>query len=125
MHTWFTAKRIWQFAALFTSLAATAGVFLLPIFTVAAQQGAGQTEVRATAFEVAGPSVLVVVAIPLALCALPLFFHRRAWVITGYVSAVGMILYTVTGIMSIGLLFLPAAVLAVIGAFVQPPQSRF
>lgn len=119
---WFNTKRGWQLAALVLALGAAAAAFFAPIFTVAAQQGAGQTEVRATAFEVAGPSVFLVVAIPLILAALPLFFRNRPWVLVSYICAVGMIIYTVTGIMSIGLLFLPAAIVAVIGTFIQPPQ---
>lgn len=120
---WFSAKRVWQLIALFLALAAGVSAFFLRIFTVAAQQGAGQTVVRATAYEVAGPSIFAVVAIPIALAALPLFFTGRAWVITGYISALGLIAYTVTGIMSVGLLFLPAAIVAVVGAFLQAPQS--
>lgn len=116
---WFERKRIWQLAALALAFAAAIAALLLPMFAVTAQQGAGQTEVRATALEVAGPSVFIVVAIPLVLAALPLFGRGRAWVWLSYISAVALIIYTVTGIMSIGLLFLPATIVAVIGAFVQ------
>ncbi len=122
MH-WFNTKRAWQLAALVLAAGAAMAAFLAPIFTVAAQKGAGQTEIRATAFEVAGPSVFVVVAIPLALAALPLCFRHRRWVVVSYASAVGLIIYAVTGIMSLGLLFLPATVTAVVGAFVQPPKQ--
>lgn len=109
---YFTAKRIWHLAALLVAAAGAASVFLLEIF--ADEDG------RATAYDVAGPSVFVVVAIPLVLTALPLLPLRRAWVGLGYVCAVAMIIYTVTGILSIGLLFLPAAITAIIAAFVRP-----
>ncbi len=122
MH-WFNTKRAWQLAPLVLAAGAATAAFLAPIFTVAAQQGAGQTEVRATAFEVAGPSVFIVVAIPLVLAALPLCFTRRGWVVVSYASALGLIIYAVTGIMSLGLLFLPATVAAVVGAFLQPPKQ--
>lgn len=119
---WFNTKRGWQLASLLLAISAAAAAFLAPIFTVAAQQGAGQTEVRATAYEVSGPSVFLVVSIPLLFAALPLLLRNRAWVVVSYICAVGLIIYTVTGIMSIGLFFLPATITAVIGTFIQPPE---
>jgi|SRR5690625_1981876 len=120
--SWLSAKRVWQLVALLAALAAGVSVFFVRAFTLSAPQGAGQAEVRATAYEAAGPSIIAVVALPILLAALPLFFRGRAWVITGYVSAVALTAYTVTGIMSVGLFFLPAALIAVVGAFLQPPE---
>lgn len=120
---WFSVKRIWQLVALALAIAAAAVALLAPIFAVTAQQGAGQTEVRATALQVAGPSVFAVVAIPLVLAVLPLLARGRPWVWLSYVSSVALAIYTITGIMSIGLLFLPATIVAVVGAFVQAPDQ--
>lgn len=113
---WFSAKRIWQIIAALASLAAAVGTFTLPIF--ASSDGS-----RMTAFEVTGSSLVIVTGIPIILTLLPLAFRSRAWVITGYIAALGMIAYTVTGILSVGLLFLPAAILSVIGAFWRADPS--
>lgn len=118
---WFNRKRGLQLAALVLAIGGGALALSVEIFAITAQQGAGQTTVKATAYEAAGPSVLLVLAIPIVLSLLPLFPRERPWVWLSYISAVGIVIFTITGIMSIGLLFLPAAILAVIGAFVQPP----
>jgi len=120
---WLERKRIWQLVAVALAVAASIAALFAPLFAVTAQQGVGQTQVRATALEVAGPSVYLVVAVPLVLAALPLLGRGRTWVWLSYISAVTLIIYTVTGIMSIGLLFLPATIVAVIGAFI-PPRER-
>lgn len=120
--SWLTTKRIWQLIAFALGLAATACVFFLKIFTTSPELGS--EALRQTAYEVAGPSVFFVIGIPLALTVLPLFMRGSAWVITSFIAAVGMILYTVTGIMSIGLLFLPAAIASIVGAFIQPPAAN-
>ena len=120
---WLERKRIWQLVAVALAIAAGIAALVAPLFAVTAQQGVVQTQVRATALEVAGPSVYLVVAVPLILAALPLLGRGRPWVWLSYISAVTLIVYTVTGIMSIGLLFLPATIVAVIGAFI-PPRER-
>lgn len=121
---WLERKRIWQLVAVALAVAASIAALFAPLFAVTAQQGVGQTQVRATALEVAGPSVYLVVAVPLVLASLPLLGRgRRTWVWLSYISAVTLIIYTVTGIMSIGLLFLPTTIVAVIGAFI-PPRER-
>lgn len=108
----FTTKRIWHLAAFLFAAVGALAVFRLEIFV--------DSGGRATAYDVAGPSIFAVIAIPLILTALPVVPLRRAWVGIGYICAVAMIIFTVTGILSVGLLFLPAAITAIIAAFVRP-----
>lgn len=120
--SWLNTKRIWQLVALTLGISAAIAVYTWAIFTTTPELG--DQALRQTAYEVAGPTVIYVVAAPLALLAIPLLLRGRAWVVGSFISGVALILYSVTGIMSIGLLFLPATIASVVGAFVQPPVAN-
>lgn len=120
---WLNRKRVWQLVALVLAAAAAVVALVAPLFAVTQPQGVGQTVVRANALEVAGPSVFIVVAIPILLAAAPLALRGRAWAWASYASAAGLIIYTITGLFSIGLLVLPATLAAVVGAFIGTGDS--
>lgn len=121
---WFNVKRLWQIAAFALTVGGIIAVMLWPLFTVATQQGAGQTEVQATALEVEGPFVVAIVAIPLALTLVPLVIKHRGWMVTSYVCALGLIVFSFLARASIGMLFFPAALAALVAAFIQHPTPK-
>lgn len=120
---WFNVKRIWQIAALVLTLAGALAVVFAPLFTTITQEGAGQIEVRASAFDVDGPAVLWLAAIPVVLAAIPLTLKHRAWVITSYVCALGLILFSVISRATIGMFFFPASLIALVAAFIHYPKQ--
>ena len=70
-------------------------------------------------FEVDGAWVLVVVSVPLLVSLLPVVLHRRGWTIA---SAVLLWTCCVVGIFSVGLYFVPAAVLMTVAAAMPYPK---
>lgn len=78
-----------------------------------------------TVLDVAGPAVLGVMAVPLVLAALPVLTRaqtpRRA---ASAVAAVGLVTFTVFGLASIGMFFLPAAALEVAALFLRTARRR-
>jgi hypothetical protein len=120
---WLTARRWWQLAA--TALAVVAVVVLLvvPLYssdsaTVSSDGTAVTDSAQQTLIAVNGAGVVVALLVPLLLAALPLPWRGQAWQVTSIVSAAALLVFCVLGGFSIGFAFVPAAICAVVGAFV-------
>lgn len=64
------------------------------------------------------------VLVPVLLAALPLAARGRALAPLSMVSAIGLVVFALLGGFAIGLLFLPGALCAVVGAIVRQPRRR-
>ena len=111
------AKRVAQLIALALAVAAMVMMVLIPTYTGVTMTSDG-TEItsRSTLVQENGASVLLVLAIPVALAALPLLARGRAWQPLSIVSATLLLGLVVLGLASIGGFILPAAVAAIVGA---------
>ena len=110
-------KRLLQWLALV--LAAAASVFLafLPVYSgVASDSNGNSAETSATLVQVNGPSVIVLLAIPIAISLLPLFTRGRAWQPLSIAAAVLLGLAVLLGSFSIGIFFVPAMIVEVVAA---------
>jgi len=75
------------------------------------------TDTTATLVQVNGPGVLVVLAVPVAVAVLPLLARRvGAFFALRVTTAVLLVAMSVLGGLSVGMLFAPAAVVAVVAA---------
>jgi hypothetical protein len=72
-----------------------------------------------SSYEIDGAWVLVVVSVPVLLSLLPVVLHRRGWT-----NASAVLLWTccIVGIFSVGLYFVPAAVLMTFAAAMPDPR---
>lgn len=121
--TWFSAKRIWQLITAALAVGGAIATLYAPIIAVVEPMGAAQADGRATALDVLGASAYVAVAIPLACAIVPLFFSGAWWGRLSTIGAGGLILFSVLGIASFGLLFVPATLTGVLTAFLQTPPE--
>lgn len=121
---YFTVKRVAQYMAAAFAVAAVLAAALLPVYTSVASGSAGQVDASsANLVQVNGLSVLLVLAVPLAMVILPLPATGRAWQPLSIVSTILLTTFAAISAASIGLYFLPA-VLAAIAAAVLPGRSR-
>ncbi|KHK99488.1 hypothetical protein LK09_02280 [Microbacterium mangrovi] len=104
-------------------LALVAGLVLsvLPLYSTASSTtsssgGTVRTTQTLTVLQVMGGGYLVILLLPAVVAAVPLVLRGRAASIAAVVAAVLVVSFTVLGIMSIGLFYLPAAVFTVIAA---------
>ncbi len=116
-------KRLTQFAAFFLALGATVFLAVYPTYsqTTESADGARSTSGQ-TLIEVNGPWVLALLAVPVLVAALPMFFRGPAWRTTSFVSALLLVGCVIAGIASFGMFFVPAAIAAVV-AVVRPEPS--
>lgn len=118
-------KRVVQIAALALALTAALMIAVLPMYTEMTVSSDGtESTSRATVLEVNGLWVLVLIAVPVLLAALPLSARGRAWQPLSITSAALLSACVVLGMVSIGLFFLPAAVVAIVGACLSPRSTR-
>ncbi|MFE7408045.1 hypothetical protein [Isoptericola sp. NPDC057559] len=116
-------------AAVVTLVLALAGFVvaaLLPVYSGSTAEMSGDpvtgaavrtTETTATLAQVNGPGILVVLALPVVVAALPLLARRaRGFLALRVTTAVLLVLMTLLGALSVGILFAPAAVAAVVAA---------
>lgn len=78
------------------------------------------TVTHGSLLESEGSSILVVLSIPVLLTIIGLVAHRRVRMVTAILLIVGCLL----GLMSIGVFFVPSAILAVIAAVKTPGPAR-
>ncbi len=103
--------RLWQWAAVLYTVVASVFFAFMPLIAVPTPSGA----TAVAAYTLLGWLVFPPLLIPLALTAVPVLVRRRrvfvAWTCTGILGVICLLL-----ILSAGLLFIPAVLLAAIGA---------
>jgi hypothetical protein len=105
--------RRWFLAVLLLTVAVSAALLLLPL---SAELSGGQPVRHRTLLAAEGPGIIVPLAVPALICALPLLAparHRRgvAWGSAG-VLVVGVLI----SLLSVGVFFVPSAILLAVGA---------
>jgi hypothetical protein len=111
------AKLRLQIAALAVVITAAIALLVLPTSTsVTSSSDGSEVTTSQTLLASMGPSVLLILAAPIAMAALPLFSRGRAWVALSIASAVLLWLFVILGLLTIGVFFLPGAILALIAA---------
>jgi len=121
------ARRIVQLAALGLALAAT--VYLLAVPTPSGQSTTVTSDGTTTTVDTAqtllavnGSGMLVVLLLPVLLTAVPALWWGRGRTAVGIFCAVPLLLLCVVGLLTVGVFFFPAAVIAVV-ALVVPAWS--
>jgi len=121
------ARRIVQLVALGLALSAT--VYLLAVPTYSGQSTTVTSDGTTTTVEVAqtllaanGPGVLGVLLLPVLLTAVPALWWGRGRTAVGVTCAVLLLLLCVVGLLTVGVFFFPAAVVATV-ALVVPAWS--
>lgn len=115
------ASAYWTFAPAYESYVTTGGVGI----TAPGGLSGGAAASRETLLEVQGPGVLVILAVPVVISALPLLVRSpgaRAGV--GWLSAFLVTAFALLGGFSIGLLYLPAAAVLWAAAVVATVLAR-
>jgi hypothetical protein len=111
-------KRLLQWLTLVLTVAASMLLAFLPVYSGATSDSNGtSTETSATLVQVNGPSVMVLLAIPIAISLLPLFARGRAWQPLSITAAILLGFAAFLGILSIGIFFVPAMIVEVAAAF--------
>lgn len=111
------AKRVLQWIALGLAVAASAFLTFLPVYSgVTSDSNGTSTEARATLVQVNGPSVLILLAVPVVISLVPLLAHGRAWPLLSIVAAILLGIAVLLGILSIGVFFVPALIVEIIAA---------
>jgi len=115
-------KRSLQVGALVLVIAAAVIVLVAPSYSsVTSSSNGGEVITTKTALEVNGPWLLLLLLVPIAIAALPLFARGRAWVVLSIVSASLLWVFVILGSFTIGVLFAPAALLALVAACLPVP----
>ena len=118
-------KRVLQLVAVGLVLTAVLVVLFVPSYGFATETSDGvQTTGMVTAWEVNGPRILLLLAIPVALSLLPVFSRGAAWQLLSVLSAVLLVVFAVVTSLSIGWFFFPAAIIAAVAAFVPVRPRR-
>jgi hypothetical protein len=117
-------KRWLQIGALVLVVAAAVIVLVAPSYSsVTSSSNGGEVVTTQTALEVNGPWLLLPLMVVIAVAALPLFARGRAWVVLSIVSASLLWVFVILGMFTNGVLFAPAALLALIAACL-PVRAR-
>ena len=110
-------KRLLQWIALVLGVAASALLAFLPVYSGVTSDSNGiSIETSATLVQVNGPSVLILLAIPITISLVPLFTRGRAWQPLSIAAAILLGIVVFLGILSIGIFFMPAMIVEVIAA---------
>lgn len=118
-------KRRLQIAALVLVAVAATVVVFVPLSTeVTSDSNGNETTAAVSLLQSMGPSVLLIVAIPIAISALPLFSRGRSWMVLSIVSAALLWTFAVLGLLSIGVFFIPGAILSLIAACIPARSLR-
>lgn len=97
----------------------------LPVYSGATSDSNGtSTETSATLVQENGPSVLVVLAIPILISLLPLFARGRAWQPLSITAAILLGFAVFLGILTIGIFFVPAMVVEIAAASLPTRATR-
>jgi hypothetical protein len=104
--------KLWQWAAVAYTVAAAVFFSFMPLFGVPTPSGTATV----AAYALLGWMVFPPLLIPLALMLVPLLVRRHrvrvAWFCTGLLGAICLLM-----IMSVGMLFVPAALFGAVGAY--------
>lgn len=118
------AKRLLHVLAAGTAVAAALAIIFLPSYVIESETSSGGRSVdSATALDVVGPWLLVVLAIPVGISLVPAVWRGNRWQLLSVASAVLLVVFALVGSLSIGWYFYPAAVLSIIAACV-PARRR-
>ncbi|WP_344094646.1 hypothetical protein [Microbacterium deminutum] len=118
-------KRWLQVAALVLVAAASTVLLLVPTYESATTSSNGtETVTTQSMLEVNGPWLLVVLAAPIVLAVLPVFARGRTWVVLSIVSATLLWVGVILGSLTIGIFFVPGAILALIAACLPVRSNR-
>jgi hypothetical protein len=118
-------KQRLQIAALVLAAVAATVVVFVPLATEATSDSSGnETTAAVSLLQSMGPSVFLIVAIPVVIAALPLFSRGRTWVVLSIVSAALLWTFVVLGALSIGVFFMPAAILSLVAACIPARSLR-
>lgn len=110
-------KRVLQFIALAFAIAAVCFLLALPGYVQMTVDSSGNESMTTpTLIDIHGIIYMAVLAIPVGLAIVPLFLKGRAWRIGSIVCSVLLAIFALLGSLSIGVYFVPAAVVAVIAA---------
>lgn len=110
-------KRVLQWIAFAFTVAASSLLSFLPVYSgVTSDSNGTSTETSATLVQVNGPSVLIPLAVPIAISLVPLLARGRAWQTLSIVATVLLGVAVFLGILSIGVFFLPALIVEIIAA---------
>ena len=108
------AKRVLQIVALALALIATVVLCVLPSYVSVTTDSYGRETIETQPLLVVmGPAYLLVLLIPVAIAAVPLFLHGRAWKVTSIGAAVLLGGFAILGVVSIGRYYLPAGIIEV------------
>lgn len=111
------AKRRVQFVALVLVVAAGVILLVVPTYmTVTSSSDGPEVTSSQTMLAVVGPWLFVVLLAPVLFAALPLFARGRAWAVLSVVSAILLGGFVLLSLLTIGIFFVPGAVLSVIAA---------
>jgi hypothetical protein len=118
-------KRRLQIAALVLVAVAATVVVFVPLSTeVTSDSNGNETTAAVSLLQSMGPSVLLIVAIPIVIAALPLFSRGRSWMVLSIVSAALLWTFAVLGLLSIGVFFIPGGILSLIAACIPARSLR-
>ncbi len=107
-------KNVRQALAFSLAIAASLILLLVPVYTVAKLTAGGPMQVsQSTLLETVGPSIFVLLLIPVALTGLPLLLRGRARKQVSVVTAVALAVFVVIGSASIGWFYAPAFTAAI------------
>ncbi len=109
------ARRWVQIAAFAVVVLASLVLLLVPTYE-SAKSGSGGTEVvtSQSMLEVNGPWLLVLLTMPIVFTAVPLIVHGRIGMIASVVSTALLVLFVIISLITIGIFFVPGAILAVV-----------
>ncbi len=119
-------KRLLQLAAVVFALAATAVVLFLPGPAEVSTDQNGQLVQLASPslLESYGPGLLAIAAIPLALTVAPFVARGRGWQPVSIITSVLLVMFAFIASASIGYLYAPAVICAIVALFLHPRTTR-
>lgn len=118
-------KNVRQALAFSVAIAASSILLLVPIYTEAKLTAGGPTQVsQSTLLETVGPTIFVLLLIPVALTGLPLLLRGRGQKQVSVVTVVALAVFVVIGSATIGWFYVPAfaAAIAALGTSTGSPK---
>ncbi|UUT35940.1 hypothetical protein [Microbacterium elymi] len=111
------AARVLQIIGFALTLAAGVALCFLPAFQSVTSDSDGHQATRTqTLLQMQGSAYLLVLVIPVLIAAVPLLLRGRAWRVSSIVAAVLLGVFALVGALSIGVFYLPAAIVEVVAA---------
>lgn len=120
---WHPRRALQALGAVLTLLAVWALLFLPTYMTTSTDQFGNEVVGSATAWDVNGAWLLVVLAFPLLLAVLPLLVRGRAWYGVSLTCTVLLGVFVVLGSLSLGFFFLPGFIAMLIAVLLRPRRS--